>query len=131
MGYILTRKAHLGLYSRIDIALDTFPYNGTTTTCEALYMGAPVITLTGDTHRNRVGESLLKALGKTAWIANSRDQYMAIATTLAADAGKLATTRNQLRERLGASPLCDRETFAQNVESAYRAMWRDWCNAHT
>jgi len=131
IGHTPTREAHLGMYAGIDIALDTFPYNGTTTTCEALYMGVPVITLSGETHRNRVGKSLLGTLGRAAWIADSREQYIAAAVSLARDIGELARIRSQLRVQFAASPLCDSETFAHSVENAYRSMWRHWCAAPT
>jgi protein O-GlcNAc transferase len=119
--------AHLGLYDRIDIALDPFPYNGTTTTCEALWMGVPVITLRGDRHAGRVGASLLTQLGLTELIADSVEEYVEIAVALAADQARLGELHRSLRPRLATSSLGDAEAFARKIESAYRAMWQRWC----
>jgi len=126
-GHTPTREAHLAVYADIDVALDTFPYNGTTTTCEALYMGVPVVTLSGDVLRSRVGESLLKAVHKAEWVAANPETYVAIAAAMSTDAQKLADIRRQLREQLLASTLCDAETFTRNLEEAYRFMWRQRC----
>ena len=127
LGHTPTREEHLALYGRVDIALDTFPYNGTTTTCEALWMGVPVMTLTGTSHVGRVGKSLLTSVGLDAWIANSPEDFVAKIVDLAADVDKLAGLRTELRNRLAVSPLCDSDTFAHNIEHAYRAMWHRWC----
>lgn len=126
-GHTPTREGHLALYGRVDIALDTFPYNGTTTTCEALWMGVPVITLAGKTHAGRVGLSLLTVLGLNEFIADGPQGYVARATTLANDREQLTHLRTILRERMRASPLCDAPAFARKVEAAYREMWRRWC----
>ena len=99
--------AHLELYSRVDVALDPFPYHGTTTTCEALWMGRPVVTLAGGEHRSRVGVSLLAACGHTEWAAVSEDEYVRIAAGLAADPAGLAAYGQELRGRLAAGPLLD------------------------
>jgi predicted O-linked N-acetylglucosamine transferase (SPINDLY family) len=119
--------AHLGLYDRIDIALDPFPYNGTTTTCEASWMGVPVITLRGDRHAGRVGASLLTQLGLTELIADSVEEYVEIAVALAVDQARLGELHRSLRPRLATSPLGDAAAFARKIESAYRAMWQRWC----
>ncbi len=121
-----SQQDHLALYSRVDIALDTFPYNGTTTTCEALWMGVPVVTLAGERHSGRVGVSLLNAVGHPEWIAGSPEHYIALAAGLATDLQKLAALRAGLRAHMTASPLCDRNGFATKVEAAYREMWRTW-----
>jgi protein O-GlcNAc transferase len=126
-GHAATQAVHLDLYRRIDIALDTFPYNGATTTCEALWMGVPVITLAGERHSGRVGVSLLTAAGMQDWIAQTPEQYVALATGLAADMPKLTTLRASLRQRVADSPLCDGKSFARKVEAAYREIWRTWC----
>jgi predicted O-linked N-acetylglucosamine transferase (SPINDLY family) len=119
--------AHLGLYNRIDIALDPFPYNGTTTTCEASWMGVPVITLRGDRHAGRVGASLLTQLGLTELIADSVEEYVEIAVALAVDQARLGELRRSLRPRLATSSLGDAAAFARKIESAYRAIWQQWC----
>ncbi len=123
--------AHLALYDRIDIALDPFPYNGTTTTCEALWMGVPVVALRGDRHAGRVGASLLNAAGLEEFVAGSVDAYVETAAALAGGPARLADLRKSLRPRIQASPLCDAAAFARNVETAYRTMWRHWCRAPT
>jgi len=120
---------HLALYGRVDIALDSFPYNGTTTTCEALWMGVPVVTLAGDRHAGRVGASLLATVGRDDLITATRDDYVARAVALAADADGRAAARRDLRERVRRSPLGDAAGLATEIEAAYRAMWRRWCNA--
>lgn len=127
IGWTASTEEHLALYHRVDVALDTFPYNGTTTTCEALWMGVPVIVLAGAQHAGRVGVSLLGAVGLTELVADSLDGYRQLAITLAGDVDRLAEMRRQLRTRLSASPLCDGPQFARNVEKAYRDMWRQWC----
>ena len=120
---------HLALYDRIDIALDPLVYNGTTTTCEALWMGVPVVTLRGDRHAACVGASILTAVGLERCIAAAGEHYLAIATELAADLPGLAALREGMRGRIRVSPLCDATGFAGAVEAAFRTMWRDWCAA--
>lgn len=119
---------HLSLYDRVDVALDPFPYNGTTTTCEALWMGVPVITLEGASHAARVGASLLHAVGLSELVGDSPEQYARIAAELAADRDRLASLRASMRARLEASPLRDEINYTQRLESAYRKMWESWCN---
>lgn len=114
---------HLGIYNRIDIALDTFPYNGTTTTCEAFWMGVPVVCLEGERHSARVGGSLLNALGLQELLARDTDAFVRIAAELAADPARLAALRAGLRQRMTESPLLDHAGFTQNLEAAYRDMW--------
>ncbi len=127
----VTTREHLDLYSRIDVALDTFPYNGTTTTCEALWMGAPVVTLAGNRHAGRVGASLLTHVGLADLIAESVESYVAKAVALADHPDRMAGLRARMRRDMAASPLCDRDGFARDIEAAYRGMWRRWCEAHT
>ena len=129
LAWLPSGSAHLALYDRVDIALDPFPYNGTTTTCEALWMGVPVVTLRGDRHAARVGASLLTQAGLTDWIADSIDAYVETALALAANPDALNTLRNTLRARLFVSPLCARENFARRLEAAYAAMWQRWCGS--
>jgi predicted O-linked N-acetylglucosamine transferase (SPINDLY family) len=122
---------HLAHYRKLDIALDTFPYNGTTTTCEALWMGVPVIALAGDRHAGRVGVSLLTQLGLEEFIAKDRDHYIAKAVALARDPARLRELRTTLRTRMAASTLCDGKDFTHRVESVYRDLWARWCAAQT
>ena len=117
---------HLGRYREVVIALDTFPYHGTTTTCEALWMGVPVVTLAGGTHVSRVGASILKQAGLDELVAQTPDEYVAKAVALAADLEKLGALRRGLRARLRASPLLDAAGFARAVEAAYRDAWQNW-----
>src|SRR5207302_1471226 len=88
---------HLAAYSRVDIALDTFPYHGTTTTCEALWMGVPVVTLAGTTHASRVGVSLLSNVGLQELVADSPEAYIRIAVKLSSDIASLVDLRSDLR----------------------------------
>ena len=119
--------SHLACYSRIDVALDPFPYNGTTTTCEALWMGVPVVTLAGDRHIARVGASLLTAVGHREWIASSRPDYVRIAVALARDGAARRALRTGLREEMLGSPLLDHARQAQRFAAAVRGCWRGWC----
>jgi predicted O-linked N-acetylglucosamine transferase (SPINDLY family) len=119
---------HLNSYAEIDIALDPFPYNGTTTTCEAMWMGVPMISLIGDHHAARVGFDLLSQVGLADFAAPDVDAYIANAIALASDRPQLGRLRQELRERMRASPLCDAPRFARAFESGLRQMWREWCS---
>ena len=123
--YVPDTRSHLALYQGIDIALDAFPYNGTTTTCEASWMGVPVVTLLGNVHRARVGASINTVLGLSELIAPDIDEYVAIATTLAGDRPRLAALRGSLRARMAASPLCDAPRFARDFEALIRGLWKE------
>lgn len=127
VGWSAETQHHLELYNKVDIALDTFPYNGTTTTCEALWMGVPVISLEGERHAARVGASLLSVLGLRELLARDVEEFVLIASRLAADPERLTALRAGLRERMAASPLLDHAGFTRNLESAYREMWRAYC----
>jgi predicted O-linked N-acetylglucosamine transferase (SPINDLY family) len=118
---------HLGCYHHIDIALDTLPYNGGLTTCEALWMGIPVVTCPGETFAGRHSLSHLTNAGFTETIARDLDDYVEIAVRLASDLPRLAATRARLREQMAASPLCDGRRFAQNLMQLLRSVWRAWC----
>ena len=122
-------EAHMGSYGEIDIALDPFPYNGTTTTCEAMWMGVPMINLIGDRHAGRVGFDLLSQVDLAELARPDVDSYVAAAVALAEDLPRLQHFRATLRERMRASPLCDAPRFARAFEPALRAMWRQWCDA--
>jgi len=119
---------HMRLYSEVDIGLDPFPYNGTTTTCEALFMGVPVVTLVGDRHAARVGLSLLSRVGLSELAAPNSGAYVKIALELARDVEALNALRLGMRDRLQSSPLMDETRFAREFESALREMWRRWCD---
>lgn len=123
---ILPRVKYFELLARTDIALDPFPYAGTTTTCEVLWMGVPVVTLAGQTGAARSGASLLKAVGLEALIARSPADYLDIAESLAGDPVRLAVMRNALRARMAGSPLTDGPRFTADLEAAYRDMWSRW-----
>jgi len=122
-----TIREHLALYHNIDIGLDTFPYNGTTTTCEALWMGVPVITLAGKNHAARVGVSLLSNIGLREFIAQTKEEYVEIAVKLAGDTRRRADLRKNLRSMMTRSPLTNAERFVDNLERSYRMMWEKWC----
>jgi len=120
---------HLSSYADIDIALDPFPYNGTTTTCEAMWMGVPMISLIGDHHAARVGFDLLSQVGLADFAAADIDGYVAKAVALAADMPQLTRLRQELRQGMQASPLGDAPRFARAFEAGLRRMWHAWCNA--
>jgi protein O-GlcNAc transferase len=122
-------RDHLEIYNSVDIGLDTFPYNGTTTTCEALWMGVPVITLAGITHVARVGTSLLSNIGLHELIAKNHEEYVKIAVNLANDITKLRSLRGNLRTMMIHSPLTDAKRFTLNLEKCYRKMWETWCRS--
>lgn len=123
----LPRPAYLAMYDRIDICLDPFPYNGITTTCDALWKGVPVLTIAGALPQSRAGMSLLTTVGLPEFIAYSTDQFLSKAKELASDIPKLASIRAGLRQQMIASPLVDASRFARNMESAYRQAWQAWC----
>ena len=126
-----TLDEHFAAYGRVDIALDTFPYNGTTTTCDALWCGVPVIVLAGQTHASRVGLSLLAAAGLPELVADTPEAYVRLATKLAGDPRTLGILRSHLSERVRSSPLADAPAMAQAVEAAYQTFWHAWCSTKT
>ena len=130
-GYIPTTYEHLERYNSVDIALDTFPYNGTTTTCEAMWMGVPVIVLAGQTHASRVGVSLLSNVGLHDMIAESAEDYVEKAVRLAGDVDRLQELRAELRLMMAHSPLMDARGFTRFLETAYRQMWSKWIKETT
>jgi predicted O-linked N-acetylglucosamine transferase (SPINDLY family) len=122
-------REYLACYDRIDLALDPAPFAGGVTTCEALWMGVPVVTCPGQTFAGRHSLSLLSSLGFTETIAADPDDYVERTLVWAADLGRLADVRRGLRERMAASPLCDGERFAGNLLNLLRGVWRDACRA--
>jgi predicted O-linked N-acetylglucosamine transferase (SPINDLY family) len=116
--------AHLALYGKVDIALDTFPYHGTTTTCEALWMGVPVVTRAGDRHMSRVGVSLLTAAQHPEWIASNADEYVRIAVSLARDVNQRTALIGNLRGDLRCSPLLDYAGQTAKFSEALRGCWQ-------
>jgi predicted O-linked N-acetylglucosamine transferase (SPINDLY family) len=116
-------RDHLDAYRLVDIALDATPYTGATTTCEALWMGVPVVTLLGNRHSARVSASLLTHAGYPELVARAPDAFVEVAARLAADLPRLRAMRAGMRERVARSPLCTARPFAAGVEAAYREMW--------
>ncbi len=131
VGWTKDTREHLETYNQVDIALDTFPYHGTTTTCEALYMGVPVVCLMGRTHNHRVGGSLLRSVGMPELAVDSDSAYLEAACRLAGDVQQLSALRDTLRDRLLGSPLCNGPAFAGDFEAALRELWRRWCADQT
>lgn len=123
----LSRKDYHQTYQRIDVALDTFPYNGHTTSLDAFWSGVPVLTLVGKTVVGRAGLSQLSNLGLSELAARNCDEFVQIARALTADVPHLEELRGGLRDRMRASPICDASRFARNVETVYREQWRKWC----
>ena len=123
----LPRGDYVAAFDRVDIALDPFPCNGGTTTCDALWMGLPVVALRGDSFLSRASLSVLSAAGCAGWAVADTTDYVATCRALACDLDVLAATRAALRAQVAASPLTDARGFARDVEAAYREMWQAWC----
>ncbi len=123
-----SRPRYLELYHEIDLGLDTLPYNGHTTSLDAAWMGVPVLTLVGQTVVGRAGVSLLSNLGMPEFIAQTPEQFVRCADQWSGDLQRLSQVRSSLRRRLEESPLMDGPRFARNVEAAYQAIWRKWCD---
>jgi protein O-GlcNAc transferase len=122
-AWIADKGNHLELYNEVDIALDPFPYNGATTTCEALWMGVPVLTRRGRTHTSRMGASLLTAVGKTEWVADSDEGFVAAVASVAKDAAARIDWRGRAREVLVRSELCNEAGFTHDFEDALLRAW--------
>jgi predicted O-linked N-acetylglucosamine transferase (SPINDLY family) len=125
LGRTAGTAEHLACYRRVDVALDTFPYHGTTTTCEALWMGVPVVTLEGDRHAARVGASLLAAVGHPEWVARSWSDYATVAAGLACGQAGSRPDRGALRAEMARSPLMDHAGQAARFFAALRQCWLD------
>jgi predicted O-linked N-acetylglucosamine transferase (SPINDLY family) len=127
LGWAERIESHLDIYNRVDIALDTLPYNGATTTCEALWMGVPVVSLAGETHASRMGLSILSAAGLPDLVADSPEAYVRRAAELALDLPRLAALRAGLRKQLSQSALMDEPRYTRSLEALYREAWRKHC----
>ena len=123
----LPGEDYLRLCRQVDIGLDPFPYPGFTTTLDLLWMGVPVVTLSGPTAVSRGGRSILSNLGLPELVASTPQEYVRIALGLAGDWNRLDTLRRSMRARMLASPQMDAAGFARDMEAAYRQMWRNWC----
>jgi len=128
-GRRTSRRSHLAFVSGFDIALDPFPFNGSTTTYEALWMGVPVVTLSGKRFVGRVGTAMLERVGLDDLIAADEDAYVEAAVALARDPDRRARLRTELRTQLLASPLLDASAHARTLEVAYRRMWAVWLSS--
>ena len=120
-------RRYYGFFEHIDIVLDTLPWNGHTTACEALWMGTPIVTLTSDRHAGRICASVLKATELSQLIADTPERFVHIAIELASDLERLDQLRSGLRERMRGSALCDGRAFTHLLEAAYRNIWQNWC----
>jgi predicted O-linked N-acetylglucosamine transferase (SPINDLY family) len=118
---------HLELYNKVDIGLDPFPYNGTTTTCEALWMGVPVMTMLGNRHASRVGASILHRVGLDELVGASAQEYIDLARLLALDQERLQEMRFSMRDRMQQSELMDSKHFTSHLEDVYRQIWQEYC----
>ena len=128
LAYAKNFAQHMALYDEIDIGLDSYPYNGTTTTFEALWMGVPIISRAGLTHSSRVGNSIMTVLGLENLVADNDENFVQTATHLAANSEVLTQYRRTLRERLQSSPLMDEAAFVNKLEQAYQTMWQELLN---
>ncbi len=120
-------RAMLEEYGDVDVALDPFPFSGGLTSCDALWMGVPVVTLPGRQPQSRQTAGFLASIGDTGWVTRSPEQYVSTALSLLSDPQELGRIRQSLRGRMAASALCDGRSFTRGLEAAYRTMWRGWC----
>ncbi|NQV32199.1 MAG: hypothetical protein HQ515_05860, partial [Phycisphaeraceae bacterium] len=123
-----THEDHLACLGSVDVALDSYPYNSTTSTCEALWMGVPVVTLKGDLHCSRVGYSLLSQLSMEFLAVDTTDEYVTMATALACKPEAISQMRDSMRLRMSASVLCQGDVLARHMENAFEHMWSEWCH---
>jgi len=124
-GWAAKAESHLAVYDEVDIALDSFPYSGTTTTCEAMWMGVPVVSLQGDRHAARVGVSILHSVGLDEFVARDAADYVRIAVRAAGELPRLAGLRDGMRQRMRGSPLMDEAGFVRDLERSYLEIWRE------
>jgi predicted O-linked N-acetylglucosamine transferase (SPINDLY family) len=124
-----SRRRYLENYHRIDIGLDSFPYNGHTTSLDSYWMGVPVVTLVGQTPVGRAGWSQLSNLGLTELAGHKPEEFVNIAVELSRDLPRLQQLRETLRRRMEKSALMDAPRFARSIETTYRQMWQKWCNS--
>jgi len=122
-----SREGYLRMYEHVDVALDTFPYNGHTTTLEGMWMGVPVVSRVGRLAVSRAGGSQLNHVGLGELAGESDEEFVRIAREVAGDVGRLAEIRGELRERMRGSVLMDGEGFVGGIEGAYREVWGRWC----
>ena len=120
---------HLSIYNDIDVTLDPFPFGGSTTTFESLWMGVPVVTLAGTNMMGRMPISILKTVGVDGLVAETQEDYLGLAETLAGDTDRRTQFRNDLREQVRQSPICDHSKKARFLQQLIRAVWRQWCQA--
>ncbi len=120
-------RAMLEEYGDVDVALDPFPFSGGLTSCDALWMGVPVVTLPGPAPQSRQTAGFLHAIGTAGWVARTPEEYVSTALSLLSDPQELGRIRHSLRNRMAASALCDGRSFTRGLEAAYRTMWRGWC----
>jgi protein O-GlcNAc transferase len=120
-------QAYLAMYHEVDVMLDAFPWSGHTTTCDALWMGVPVLTLRGHRHAARMAASMLSCVGLPELIAQDGDDFLRRALRIGQDIDRLVELRAGLRERMAAAPLCNAKRFTRDLENTYRAMWQRWC----
>ena len=128
LDHLRNKQDHLSLFSKIDIMLDSFPYSGATTICEALWMGVPTLTIAGDKYVSRMASGILKIVGLDELVADDEQTYVELAKSLASAPEQIMTYRKTLRERTATSPLTDQKRFVAAMEDAIRHMWCNWCD---
>ncbi|MBF0452531.1 MAG: hypothetical protein HQK75_17650, partial [Candidatus Magnetomorum sp.] len=126
-GQVRSISQHLSLYNQVDIALDPFPYNGTTTTCEALVMGIPVLTIEGFNHAGRVSKSLLWSVGLSDWIANNKSDFFYKAQALTKEINVLVQLRLYLREIMLQAKICNSIGHTKKIETTFTRIWQKKC----
>lgn len=127
-GLTSSKTSYLDFYNQVDITLDSFPYNGTTTTFDSLYMGVPTITLAGDRHASRVGASILHRVEQDNLVATTHQEYIDIAVALSNKSNELKIMKQSMRATLTASTLCDGNRMTRELETIYREVWKVWCS---